>query len=108
MAVKQMVRSKADDNNGGGWWHTSITLASGVSDTWMLPVQPVMSVGARIVGSGILSFTIDDPDTVEAGTAGFEDWDGIARINTAVTGFKLTQVAGTVTAVVNVKTFYAS
>lgn len=107
MALKPMIRSKADDTGGGGWWHTELTVTSGVSDTWLLPVQPIMSIGARVVGSGILSFTLDQESVLVSG-GNFEDWDGIAKINPAVTGFRFTCASGTATAVVCVKTFYAS
>lgn len=108
MAAFPMVRTKADDTNGGAWWHTDLTVTSGVSDSGIIPVQPIMSVGARVSTSGLLAFTMDEEAKIVAGTANYEIWDGIAQINHAVTGFNLTCVSGTATATVTVKTFYAS
>lgn len=82
--------------------------ASGVSSDYILPIQPILAVGARITGSGTLAFTMDSEAKIMAGTASFANWDGVAEINLAVTGFHFTYLTGTDSATVTVKTFYAS
>lgn len=96
-----------DDTNGGGWFNAPIT-TSGISGIIILPFQPVMSIGATVSGTGYLEFSIDPPAVLDSALAYFEEWDGIARINPAVTGFRVVSTSGLVTANVTVKTFYAS
>lgn len=110
MATVRMSRTKTDDTNGGGWWHAYIT-TSGTSSIYELPEQPILSLASNIVttsGAGALWFSIDSPSKLGDGTATFEAWDGIAKVNLGVTGFKVVATSGVITATVAVKTSLAS
>lgn len=110
MAVYKMRRTRTDDTNSGGWWHTYLT-TSGTSDTYEMPIQPVICIGASVTttsGAGNLQFSIDSEEKLNDGSAVFASWDGVADINTAVTGFRLVATSGLLTAAVAVKTTQAS
>ena len=107
MATRKMTLVDHDNTNSGGWFNEYIA-TSGISDTYKMPLQPITSIGASISGMGYLEFSICAPLMLEANTAIFEQWDGVAQINPAVTGFRAVSTSGMIAANVTVKTFYAS
>jgi hypothetical protein len=107
MATTKMGRVAQGDRNAGGWFNTIIT-TSGTSSTYLLPPLPISHIGASISGTGYLSFSISPPAMLDDNTAVFAQWDGVAQINPAVTGFKATSTSGIISANVTVKTLYAS
>ncbi len=109
MATKNMIRTYSDDSCAGSWYQTTLAQASGItSATYLLPPVPIYALGAEVVGSGTLYFSIDTPDVLSAGTGTFDDWDGLASINLAVTGFKYVTTTASGTAKVTVKASGAS
>lgn len=107
MSLNNMTLMALDDTGAGGWYNTKLT-TSGISPIFRLPVQPIMAIGTTISGNGYLDFSVSALDDLATGSGIFYPWDGVARINPAVTGFRLVSVSGLVTANVTVKTFYAS
>ena len=107
MAHLQMAAAGRDQLHpgSGAVYHQNLTLTDGeFSDTITLPPQNVTSLAAYQDGDGNLQFTIDSCSSIEAETAVWYDWDGIANINLAVTGFRLKRTSGTVTAHRTVRT----
>lgn len=107
MAATRMGRVAQGNTNAGGWFNTIVT-TSGSSSTYILPTLPITHIGASISGTGYLAFSISPPAMLDADTGVFAQWDGIAQINPAVTGFKAVSTSGIVTANITVKTLYAS
>jgi len=107
MAYENMERAAMDTvhPNTGAVYHTVIELAdSEASDEYILPVQAIYGIAVEITGNGTVSFTIDPPEVIEAGTATYVAWNGTDAISLAVTGFKAVSVSGAVTVRATVKT----
>ena len=107
MAVHNMTLIDADGTGAGGWFNVQVA-TNGISEVFRTPVQPIIAIGTTISGNGYLDFSVSPLTDLDAGNGVFFPWDGVARINPAVTGFRLVSISGLVTANVTVKTFYAS
>lgn len=106
MAVKQMRRSELSSPTqiGGSLYHEEIILSEGTeSDIYTIPISHILSITVNI-DNGIIAFSNDSFEKLEAGTADFEDWNGLDIINIGVVAFKVKRTTGTVTAKIAVKT----
>jgi hypothetical protein len=105
MAYKDMISIDRSETGNFAWYLTELTLVSGTySDIYRIPIRAITDIGAHITGSGYLEFSLSSLDALNANTATFAQWDGVAQINPAVTGFRMSRSAGTVVGGIIVKT----
>ena len=108
MAVVSMTRTRLGESNDRGEWYSDVaSLAdTGTSDYYLLPVRPVLNnIGVEIdgAGTGSVQFTYGSPAELEADTATWTSWDGVSKVNSAVTAWRLVSTGGAKTARVMVK-----
>lgn len=108
MAVVDMTRVRIGRYNDIGAWFidTAVLSGAGESDTYVIPVRPILDLGCILsgTGTGTIEFTFGTPDEILAGTAVFIAWDGTSKINCAATAWKVVSVSGVVTGKVTIKT----
>ena len=109
MAVVNMTRVRLGEHNDKAEWYSDVaTLAApGNSDYFLLPVRPALNnIGVEITGGGTgnVEFTLGTPSELEADTAVWTTWDGVSRVNPAVTAWRLNCSVAPKTARVIVKT----
>lgn len=107
MALYDMTLMDMDNSNNSGWFNIKI-VTSGTSPTYRLPIQPMYAIGTTVSGTGYIEFSVSSLADLAADSGIFQPWDGVAQINPAVTGFRVTSTSGLVTANVTVKAFHAS
>lgn len=104
MAVKEMERvSVGKSGDSGAIYYENIEITSGESDVYLLPESRIYGIVCR-QENGILNFTMDSEEVIDAATAVWEEWDGTSQINLGVTAFKFVWVSGTAKAAVTIRT----
>jgi len=106
----QMELIARDDTDSGGVFHTKFVATTGTdySLPYLLPLQPIANIAMFMVGDGELTFTASSYADIEAESAVWYPWDGVAEVNPGATAFKFKRLTGDVTIGVTVKTLYAS
>lgn len=87
----------------GSLYGIHISLTSGVSSVYRLPLSKIYALGAHIV-NGNLTVTYDSSDRIDAETAIFFAYSATSLSNLAITAFKFAHSSGTATCTISVKT----